>query len=414
MPKQRHDPTVDPPDDVALYELNDPMLGELTAKFSITKGQKWQDFGDPSWPTTPTFSWVQWDGDGPGIVYKIEERGEHVLVACFTWATDGQATDFVNELAPDTSTKAFQIVEAEAIGPVVEVYSWSELHRSYDNVGDKYFYRSRDSREKCSHQDCNDREVNNSSVYLVCAKDTCSQTFHGHCLTDQPLRYMDDSVCALGSPLICPACQTEFRRRSKPPTLESLPTFRVIVDIGTSRVKISGTDHNGKTSFANDSEKLVKPICSIDTKAGRVFFDHRAEQEDMIVVAPLKKLLCGALAEVARVQAAGFDVQAVVEQFFREVLQSIREEFQQTVPDLDAVSITLAVACPAGLDRDQQDLLLNAMRQSAKHVTPLLLNEAVMVSLAKDGARQLSKDAKILCADLGGYTAASTSIRILD
>jgi hypothetical protein len=209
-----------------------------------------------------------------------------------------------------------------------------------------------------------------------------------------------------GDKLVCPACTTPFRRRDPHGTPDQLPNFFVNIDMGTSRVRTSGSA-GGKQRAVLDSPLMTRPVCSIDPENLQVHFEPRCGK-DIVVIKPLKRLVCGDARAISQVEGSGIEVQEVLRSFCRAVLDSIREEFQNEIKDLDAVHITFAVACPAGLGVELQNVLLNAMLASAAHVTPTLLNEAEMGYMGGMSDCQLDKGTKALSLDIGGYTAAST------
>lgn len=402
----------------ATYELDTTVLGRITAKFATPSGRTWESYGQASTSNMGGFAWVMWEDESPGIVYKAEQRGRHVLVICVNAAADRQQTGFMNEVVPDPSTTGIHIVDEDSLGDAVPVYKWDELHRSYNDVGDHYFYRSTTAREACSYEGCKDTALSANSAYVVCGNHSCARTYHGHCLADRPLQYSGENVYSVASDrtaghlasrsrLHCLACRCALHVRTNRTTQDQMPELTVIADVGTSRVRVTGNVH-GKEHAVLDSMMMVRPICVIDPEISKVYFERRAPKKGISVVEPIKKLMCGYEPDVELLKEAGLEVHYVLKKFFREVLASVLENFQTDVPDLDSARVTFAVAFPAGLSPPLQNIMLNAMFACAKHVTPVLLNEAEMGYMGGKDHHRLTKGTKVLAIDIGGYTAVST------
>jgi hypothetical protein len=401
----------------ATYEVDDTRLGQFTARFKVSPGLTWQSFGEPPTINVKGFAWVDWENEGPGIVYKIEQRGEHVLVICFLWALDREETGFMNELMPDTSPNGTFVLPIDTLGDTVLVYTWDEVHRIYDSVCDLYFHRT-PTRKPCSRDGCSNPALNANSSYLVCANDSCLRVYHTRCLDTQALQYRGEAVYTIdGRQLACPdpECKTMFRRRGSSATQHQTPlskepvmkSYTFTTDVGTTRVKAGGIVED-KETIAPESIVMPLPRCFINPLTRELVFEDRKQEQKYIVIEPFKKLMTGNELDIERLSKLGLEKHDVLKQFFTDVVKWVRQSFLESIPDVDSVHITFAVACPAGLSTRLQNDILNAMFACAKYVTPVLLNEAEMGYIGSMHNHQLPLGSRVLMLDIGGYTVVST------
>jgi hypothetical protein len=415
-PRQKK-PKLEHNDEEATFKVDDPKLGQFTAKFKVPRGRTWQSFGEPSTGNVKGFVWANWEEEGGAIVYKLEQRGEHVLIACFPWALDRKETGFMNEVVLDTSTNGIHIVAKEILKGSVPVYEWDNVHRIHNNVGDHYFY-CMPRRKSCSRDGCPNPVLNANSAYLVCANDSCLRVYHARCLDDQALQYQGEAVCTIdGKQLACPnpECNTLFRCRASGATQDqtpmpkepNIPKFTVIADIGTSRVKVIGIVKNEEKT-APEGTVMPSPKCFIDPHNLNMYFEERRSKQNLTLIEPIKKLMTGNQLDVDQLSKLGLSENDIFKRFFKEVAEWMRQSYLGSIPHLDSAQITFAVACLAGLSTQRQNIMLNAIFACAKNVIPVLLNEAEMGYIGSTHNSPLPQGSKVLMVDIGGFTTVST------
>lgn len=294
-------------------------------------------------------------------------------------------------------------IETETIAEPVDVMPWQELHTLADHVGDKFFFRDSNSSQECGVIGCSDTRLGSNAPYVVCPNNDCMQVCHASCLSASGLAYRPEGIFALESTsVLCPKCSTRFQGRHNFP--EQNAGVRVVVDIGTTRIKAEITSGAGKTHPLLDNPGKPEPMVGFGTAENRdIYFEERARSSGSRIK-PIKDLICGFV-------EPPFDISA--SEVLKAFLNRVTSTLLNTLADSNNISdVLLAVAVPAGLSLELQSRMLNAAVQCGvdlrKKVIPILLNEAKMAYL--DG-RELesasTSDHLALALDMGGFTTVS-------
>ncbi|KAH7070878.1 hypothetical protein FB567DRAFT_612923 [Paraphoma chrysanthemicola] len=377
--------------------IDDELFGALSIDRNLrSKRRPWHKFSND---VNGRFVWVNWEGEGLKVAYKLGYRGKHVLViAC----NPENTSSFVNEVEFMSEVKTPYAIRQNTISGSVTVPSWDEIHQTRDHVGNERFYRKYPlpQQQQCGNRSCPDTALTPNAAYVVCRNSPCRQAYHAACLSQGPLTFRRGRIESMNDRLLkCPACGVQFTSPVERPVTDGVLT--VSLDIGTARSKAVATTSNSKRTQLLDSIGMPRPL--VVTKGEHeIFFRPQINAKDT-TIEPLKQLICS-----QKDPTPPWTATEILRRYFAKVVSVLRNQ----IPDSGTIrSIVLAVAVPAGITYEEKSVVLNAALGSCPEsiagipVVPVMLNEAKMAYLAGGRTAHSSPESwRALACDIGGFS----------